>query len=98
MMSNPPLTHPLLIRLYNEVISPAYYGETDRIVGDMRRHMAQGRYDRDRAVHSFERYVVEPAAIALGGGDLPWFKVYTKVMRAEVAQRLVRGWEREIGP
>jgi len=75
--------------------------ELDRVLGDMRRHMRAGRYDADRARHSIERYVVEPVAIELHARDgdtrISWFTRYPKALRAEVARRVVRGWEREIG-
>jgi hypothetical protein len=31
------------------------------------------------------------------GQDGPWFVRYPKELRAEVARRVVRGWEREVG-
>lgn len=92
--------NPALSRLYAEAVSPAHYKETDRIVSDMRRHRLAGRYDPARTAHSFERFVVEPSAIALAAkeGSGPWFKLYGREARAEVARRLVRVWERELGP
>jgi hypothetical protein len=30
------------------------------------------------------------------GGDGPWFVRYPRELRAEVARRVVRGWEREV--
>lgn len=85
--------------------------ELDRILDNMRRHMRSGRYDPERARHSVERYVVEPSAIALHGRKAAtepatrpspktpkasWFTQYPKELRAEVAKRIVRTWEREI--
>ena len=85
--------------------------ELDRILDNMRRHMRSGRYDPERARHSVERYVVEPSAIALHGrkaatepvtrpsAKIPkasWFTRYPRDLRAEVARRIVRTWEREI--
>jgi hypothetical protein len=86
--------------------------ELDRVLDNMRRHMRTGRYDPDRARHSIERYVVEPVAIALhkAGGRPPnplirpsaktpkvsWFTRYPRDLRAEVARRIVRTWEREL--
>ena len=68
--------------------------ELERIRGDVVRHKAAGRHDPARTVHSIERYVVEPAAIAAaaasrqGDKSLPWFRMYGKEVRKEVAQRL----------
>lgn len=98
-MSELSIHNPALSRLYAEAVSPAHYGETDRIVADMRRYRLSGRYDPARTARSFERFVVEPSAIALtasqGGAGGPWFKLYRPEVRAEVARRLVRVWERE---
>jgi len=73
--------------------------ELDRVLGDMARHMRAGRYDAERTRHSIERYVVETVAIELHArdGEGPWFVRYPKALRAEVARRVVRGWEREMG-
>lgn len=67
--------------------------ELERIRGDVARHKAAGRHDPARTVHSIERYVVEPSAIALaasqdGGESLPWFRLYGREVRAEVARHL----------
>jgi hypothetical protein len=71
--------------------------ELDRVLGDMRRHMRAGRYDADRTCRCVERFVVETVAIELHEGqDGPWFVRYPKELRAEVARRVVRGWEREV--
>lgn len=86
--------------------------ELDRVLDNMRRHMRSGRYDPDRARHSVERYVVEPVAIALHGRreaevgvparpsaktpKVSWFTRYPRDLRAEVARRIVRTWEREL--
>lgn len=86
--------------------------ELDRVLDNMRRHMRSGRYDPERARHSVERYVVEPSAIALHGRKaaetdpatrpspktpkVSWFTRYPRDLRAEVARRIVRTWEREL--
>ncbi len=71
--------------------------ELDRVLGDMARHMREGRYDADRTCRCVERFVVETSAIELNkGGDRPWFVRYPRELRAEVARRVVRGWEREV--
>ena len=66
--------------------------ELDRIRGDVARHKAAGRHDPARTVHSIERYVVEPSAIALAAAasrrDVPWFRLYGKEVRQEVARHL----------
>ena len=67
--------------------------ELERIRGDVARHKAAGRHDPARTAHSIERYVVEPSAIALAASrqrdkSLPWFRMYGKEVRKEVAQRL----------
>lgn len=63
--------------------------ELERIRGDVARHKAAGRHDPARTAHSIERYVVEPSAIALAAADsLPWFRLYGREVRREVAQRL----------
>lgn len=100
-MSELSIHNPIIARLYTEAVGPAHYEETDRIVSDMKRYRLAGRYDPARTAHSFERFVVEPSAIALTasqeGAGGPWFKVYGREVRAEVARRLVRVWERELG-
>jgi hypothetical protein len=71
--------------------------ELDRVLADMGRHIRAGRYDEDRTCRCVERFVVETVAIALNAGqDGPWFVRYPKELRAEVARRVVRGWEREV--
>lgn len=85
--------------------------ELDRVLDNMRRHMRAGRYDPDRTRHSVERYVVEPVAIELHGRKsrlepdvapspktpkASWFTRYPRDLRAEVARRIVRTWEREM--
>jgi hypothetical protein len=86
--------------------------ELDRVLGNMRRHIEKGTYDLDRTVHSVNRYVVETAAIDLhrkkvseGGESLSispkspkvsWFTRYPSDIRRIVAEKVVRGWEREV--
>lgn len=67
--------------------------ELERIRGDVARHKAAGRHDPALTAHSIERYVVEPSAIALAASrrDVPWFRLYGREVRAEVAQRLAEG-------
>ena len=72
--------------------------ELERIRRDVARHKVAGRHDPARTLYSIERYVVEPSAIALaaaasrdGGESLPWFRLYSREVRREVAQRLVEG-------
>ena len=66
--------------------------ELERIRGDVARHKAAGRYDPARTAHSIERYVVEPSAIALAASrDVPWFRLYGREVRAEVARHLAEG-------
>lgn len=67
--------------------------ELERIRGDVARHKAAGRHDPARTLYSIERYVVEPSAIALaasrqGDKSLPWFRMYGREVRAEVARHL----------
>ena len=65
--------------------------ELERIRGDVARHKAAGRHDPARTLYSIERYVVEPSAIALAAAasrDVPWFRLYGREVRQEVAQRL----------
>lgn len=68
--------------------------ELERIRGDVARHKAAGRHDPARTAHSIERYVVEPSAIALaaasrqGDKSLPWFRMYGREVRREVARHL----------
>ena len=87
---------------FSELFDTAHESpELDRVLGDMRRHMRAGRYDADRTRHSIERYVVETVAIELHARDgdtrVSWFTRYPKALRAEVARRIVRTWEREMG-
>jgi hypothetical protein len=71
--------------------------ELDRVLADMGRHIRAGRYDEGRTCRCVERFVVETSAIELNrGGEGPWFVRYPKELRAEVARRVVRGWEREM--
>ena len=86
--------------------------ELDRVLGNMRRHIEKGTYDLDRTVHSVNRYVVETAAIDLHrskvgeGGDpavispkspkVSWFTRYPADVRRVVAEKVVKGWEREV--
>lgn len=101
------LTDPLFYELYEKCCESP---ELDRIVSDMNRHVRAGRYNRDRCVRAMERYVVEPSAIELGAerinGNVPiapatprptWFTIYPRALRAEVAERILRTWEREVG-
>ena len=77
--------------LMREVRGPENKDVLDRIRADVGRHKAAGRYDPARTLCSIERYVVEPAAIALGAeSDTPWFRLYRKGVREEVAQTLLR--------
>lgn len=66
--------------------------ELERIRGDVARHKAAGRHDPARTAHSIERYVVEPAAIAAAAASrqesLPWFRLYGREVRREVARHL----------
>jgi hypothetical protein len=84
---------------FSELFDTAHESpELDRVLGDMARHMRAGRYDADRTCRCVERFVVETSAIALHEGrEGPWFTRYPRALRAEVARRIVRGWEREIG-
>lgn len=102
------LTDPLFYELYERCCGSP---ELDRIVADMNRHVRAGRYDRTRCVRAMERYVVEPSAIELGaerknGGNVAitpttpkvsWFTIYPRALRVEVAERILRTWEREEG-
>lgn len=97
---------------FSELFDTAHESpELDRVLDNMRRHMRSGRYDPERARHSVERYVVEPVAIQLHGDKsrlepatrpspktpkVSWFTRYPRDLRAEVARRIVRTWEREI--
>ena len=63
--------------------------ELERIRGDVARHKAAGRHDPARTLYSIERYVVEPSAIALAASrDVPWFRLYGREVRQEVARHL----------
>lgn len=64
--------------------------ELERIRGDVARHKAAGRHDPARTLYSIERYVVEPSAIALAAAsrDVPWFRLYGREVRQEVARHL----------
>lgn len=65
--------------------------ELERIRGDVARHKAAGRHDPARTLYSIERYVVEPSAIALAAAsrrDAPWFRLYSREVRREVARHL----------
>jgi hypothetical protein len=97
---------------FSELFDTAHESpELDRVLDNMRRHMRTGRYDPDRARHSIERYVVEPSRYraAQGQGEdgsrtrpsaktpkVSWFTRYPRDLRAEVARRIVRTWEREL--
>jgi hypothetical protein len=97
---------------FSELFDTAHESpELDRVLDNMRRHMRTGRYDAERARHSVERYVVEPSAIALHKvkaatepvtrpsprtPKVMWFTRYPRDLRAEVARRIVRTWEREL--
>jgi hypothetical protein len=87
---------------FSELFDTAHESpELDRVLGDMARHMRAGRYDADRTCRCVERFVVETSAIELNARDgdtrVSWFTRYPRALRAEVARRIVRGWEREIG-
>lgn len=101
------LTDPLFYELYEAACESP---ELDRIVSDMKRHLRCGRYNRERSIRAMERFVVEPSAIALAreriDGNVPitprtprptWFTVYPRALRVEVAERMLRTWEREVG-
>lgn len=84
-------TNPDLYRLY-EVSSES--PELDRVLGNIRRHKSRGFYDREKALHSVNRYVVEPSAIGLSDGK--WWEKYPARVRLEVADMVLRGWEKEL--
>lgn len=104
-MVNSILHNPVFSELFNAAQESP---ELDRVLGDMRRHIERGTYDLGRTVHSVDRYVVETAAIDLHqrkvseGGEftrsskVSWFTRYPADVRRVVAEKVVRGWEREV--
>ena len=101
------LTNPLFYELYEAACES---DELDRIVSDMKRHVRCGRYNRERCARAMERFVVEPSAIALAKERIDgsvaitpatpratWFTIYPRALRVEVAERMLRTWEREVG-
>ena len=70
--------------------------ELDRVLDNIRRHRSTGRYDRDKALHSIGRFVVEPAAIKVNTPGLKWWERYPAEKRQVVADMILRGWEREL--
>jgi hypothetical protein len=71
--------------------------ELERILGNIQRHNSYGNYDRNKSLHSIFRYVVEPAAIEISSGsDVRWWKRFPREMRLEVADMVLRSWEKEI--
>jgi hypothetical protein len=87
------LTDPDIYALYEESVNCP---ELDRIIENMRRHKARGVYDRDRALHSVMRFVVEPCAIQINGGGKKWWERYPVTTRSYVADMVLKGWEREL--
>lgn len=71
--------------------------ELDRVLENIRRHRANGFYDRAKALHSIGRYVVEPSAIAVNSPGRKWWETYPAEKRRVVADMILRGWERELG-
>lgn len=71
--------------------------EIDRVLENIRRHRANGLYDRAKALHSIGRYVVEPAAIKVNTSGRRWWETYPVEKRQVVADMILRGWERELG-
>jgi hypothetical protein len=108
-MKNSILHNPVFSELFDAAQESP---ELDRVLGNMRRHIEKGTYDLDRTVHSVNRYVVETAAIDLHrkkvseGGDpavispkslkVSWFTRYPADIRRVVAEKVVKGWEREV--
>lgn len=101
------LTDPLFYELYEAACESS---ELDRVVSDMERHVRCGRYNRERCARAMERFVVEPSAIALARERIDtaapiaprtprptWFTIYPRSLRVEVAERMLRTWEREVG-
>ncbi len=73
-------------------------GERRKVEGVLYWHRARGTYERERLRWWVERFVVEPEAIVMAkkvGGGRPWFRVWGKVERREVADRVLEVWERE---
>lgn len=70
--------------------------ELDRVLDNIRRHRSTGRYDRDKALHSIGRFVVEPAAIKVNTPGRKWWETYPAEKRQVVADMILRGWEREL--
>jgi hypothetical protein len=71
--------------------------ELDRVLGNIVRYRQSGRYDRDKALHSINRYVVEPSAIQINSQGKKWWERYPADKREAVADMILRGWERELG-
>jgi hypothetical protein len=71
--------------------------ELDRVLNNIKRHKSRGQYDRDKSLHSIYRYVVEPAAIEISSdSDVRWWKRFPRDVRREVADMVLKSWEREV--
>ena len=95
--------------LYDTVFSELFNAaqespELDRVLGSMRRHIEKGTYDEKKTVSSVNRFVVETAAINLHlnrmseakSPKVSWFTRYPADVRRVVAEKVVKGWEREV--
>lgn len=86
-------TNPDLYELYETAQSS---GEIDRVLENIKRHKSRGQYDRDKALHSVMRYVVEPSAIAINQDGKKWWERFPAPVRAKVADMILKSWEREV--